>query len=223
LRSESPGQLPKFHVPVPFARESFARWTAGSSETPLSAIAKAAQRRQRRKTSWREEALHNGTAVHDEASGLRFGNGTAICNASSRHDVAAAAAAGCFGLLLRAAFLMIRPVHRAKDSRANGTGTWNFATGPGFRFATLNGKPPVLQVSPRPAIGSGAAGHASCAAIKGGGRRSTSMSAVKWLLMLVGAALFGSAGALVAYDIYLLGTTAAAFVAEQPRTNAAPT
>ena len=29
------------------------------------------------------------------------------------------------------------------------------------------------------------------------------MSAVKWLLMLVGAALFGSAGALVAYDIYL--------------------
>jgi hypothetical protein len=29
------------------------------------------------------------------------------------------------------------------------------------------------------------------------------MSALKWLLMLVGAALFGSAGALVAYDIYL--------------------
>ena len=32
---------------------------------------------------------------------------------------------------------------------------------------------------------------------------STSMSALKWLLMLVGAVLFGSAGALVAYDIYL--------------------
>jgi len=29
------------------------------------------------------------------------------------------------------------------------------------------------------------------------------MSALKWLLMLVGAALFGSAGSLVAYDIYL--------------------
>jgi hypothetical protein len=29
------------------------------------------------------------------------------------------------------------------------------------------------------------------------------MSALKWLLMLIGAALFGSAGALVAYDIYL--------------------
>jgi hypothetical protein len=35
------------------------------------------------------------------------------------------------------------------------------------------------------------------------GRRDTSMSALKWLLMLVGAAAFGSAGALVAYDIYL--------------------
>jgi hypothetical protein len=29
------------------------------------------------------------------------------------------------------------------------------------------------------------------------------MSALKWLLMLVGAVAFGSAGALVAYDIYL--------------------
>ncbi len=29
------------------------------------------------------------------------------------------------------------------------------------------------------------------------------MSALKWLLMLVGAGLFGSAGALVAYDVYL--------------------
>lgn len=29
------------------------------------------------------------------------------------------------------------------------------------------------------------------------------MSALKWLLMLIGAAVFGSAGALVAYDIYL--------------------
>ena len=29
------------------------------------------------------------------------------------------------------------------------------------------------------------------------------MSTLKWFLMLVGAALFGSAGALVAYDIYL--------------------
>jgi hypothetical protein len=29
------------------------------------------------------------------------------------------------------------------------------------------------------------------------------MSALKWFLMLVGAALFGSAGALVAYDIFL--------------------
>jgi hypothetical protein len=29
------------------------------------------------------------------------------------------------------------------------------------------------------------------------------MAALKWLLMLVGAALFGSAGALVAYDIFL--------------------
>jgi hypothetical protein len=29
------------------------------------------------------------------------------------------------------------------------------------------------------------------------------MAALKWLLMLVGAAVFGSAGALVAYDIYL--------------------
>jgi len=29
------------------------------------------------------------------------------------------------------------------------------------------------------------------------------MSALKWLLMLVGAAAFGSAGALVAYDVYL--------------------
>ena len=29
------------------------------------------------------------------------------------------------------------------------------------------------------------------------------MSALKWFLMLVGAALFGSAGALIAYDIYL--------------------
>jgi len=29
------------------------------------------------------------------------------------------------------------------------------------------------------------------------------MSALKWLLMLVGAGLFGSAGALAAYDIYL--------------------
>jgi hypothetical protein len=29
------------------------------------------------------------------------------------------------------------------------------------------------------------------------------MSALKWLLMLVGAAVFGSAGAVVAYDIYL--------------------
>jgi hypothetical protein len=29
------------------------------------------------------------------------------------------------------------------------------------------------------------------------------MAALKWLLMLVGAGLFGSAGALVAYDIYL--------------------
>ena len=29
------------------------------------------------------------------------------------------------------------------------------------------------------------------------------MSALKWLLMLVGATVFGSAGALVAYDIYV--------------------
>jgi len=29
------------------------------------------------------------------------------------------------------------------------------------------------------------------------------MSALKWLLMLMGAAVFGSAGALVAYDVYL--------------------
>jgi hypothetical protein len=29
------------------------------------------------------------------------------------------------------------------------------------------------------------------------------MSALKWLLMMVGAVAFGSAGALVAYDIYL--------------------
>jgi hypothetical protein len=29
------------------------------------------------------------------------------------------------------------------------------------------------------------------------------MSALKWLLMLVGVALYGSAGALVAYDVYL--------------------
>jgi hypothetical protein len=29
------------------------------------------------------------------------------------------------------------------------------------------------------------------------------MSALKWLLMLVGSAIFGSAGALVAYDVYL--------------------
>ena len=29
------------------------------------------------------------------------------------------------------------------------------------------------------------------------------MSALKWLLMTVGAALFGSAGALVGYDIYI--------------------
>ena len=29
------------------------------------------------------------------------------------------------------------------------------------------------------------------------------MSALKWLLMAVGAAVFGSAGALVAYDVYL--------------------
>src|SRR5260370_40069894 len=33
--------------------------------------------------------------------------------------------------------------------------------------------------------------------------RGTSMVALRWLLMLVGAGLFGSAGALVAYDIYL--------------------
>ncbi len=32
------------------------------------------------------------------------------------------------------------------------------------------------------------------------------MSALKWLLMTVGAALFGSAGALVGYDIYLGGS-----------------
>jgi hypothetical protein len=29
------------------------------------------------------------------------------------------------------------------------------------------------------------------------------MSALKWLLMLLGAAVFGSAGALVVYDVYL--------------------
>jgi len=29
------------------------------------------------------------------------------------------------------------------------------------------------------------------------------MSALKWLLMAVGAAVFGSAGAVVAYDVYL--------------------
>jgi len=29
------------------------------------------------------------------------------------------------------------------------------------------------------------------------------MSALKWLLMLLGAAVFGSAGTLVAYDVYL--------------------
>lgn len=29
------------------------------------------------------------------------------------------------------------------------------------------------------------------------------MAALKWVLMLLGAAVFGSAGALVAYDIYL--------------------
>jgi hypothetical protein len=29
------------------------------------------------------------------------------------------------------------------------------------------------------------------------------MSALKWLLMLVGVALYGSAGALVAYDVYV--------------------
>jgi hypothetical protein len=31
------------------------------------------------------------------------------------------------------------------------------------------------------------------------------MSALKWLLMMVGAVAFGSAGSLVAYDIYLAG------------------
>src|SRR5260370_40008201 len=47
------------------------------------------------------------------------------------------------------------------------------------------------------------AGSASATEPWGIGRRDTSMSALKWLLMTVGAALFGSAGALVGYDIYL--------------------
>src|SRR6266567_9239557 len=48
-----------------------------------------------------------------------------------------------------------------------------------------------------------AAEHRSAAAFRGLEERGTSMVALKWLLMLVGAGLFGSAGALVAYDIYL--------------------
>ena len=32
---------------------------------------------------------------------------------------------------------------------------------------------------------------------------SSSMAALRWLLMLLGVGVFGSAGALVAYDIYL--------------------
>ena len=37
----------------------------------------------------------------------------------------------------------------------------------------------------------------------GDGNEGASMVALKWMLMLAGAAVFGSAGALVAYDIYL--------------------
>src|SRR6202045_2464277 len=62
---------------------------------------------------------------------------------------------------------------------------------------------PVLQGFPGPPL---AAETAVTAPPQRSGKwkeRGTSMLALKWLLMILGAGLFGSAGALVAYDIFL--------------------
>src|SRR4029077_6259064 len=55
----------------------------------------------------------------------------------------------------------------------------------------------------RPNASGGDGGHHSPPAHREKEERGTSMLALKYLLMLVGAGLFGSAGALVAYDIFL--------------------
>jgi len=80
------------------------------------------------------------------------------------------------------------------DSGKDGIGWWDGAVGAGFRLTALSGGPSSgADIEER-------AGQAPPLRV---GEGSTSMVTLKWLLMLAGAALFGSAGALVAYDIYI--------------------
>ena len=56
---------------------------------------------------------------------------------------------------------------------------------------------------PRTNVSGGDGGQHSAAGPREMERRGNSMLALKYLLMILGAGLFGSAGALVAYDIFL--------------------
>jgi len=56
---------------------------------------------------------------------------------------------------------------------------------------------------PRTNVSEGDGGQHSAAGLREMERRGNSMLALKYLLMILGAGLFGSAGALVAYDIFL--------------------
>jgi len=60
------------HVPVRSLRESFARWTAGSSETPALSIAKSPAAAAAA-NMWREEALQMAVCVHESLPACAFG------------------------------------------------------------------------------------------------------------------------------------------------------
>ena len=107
--------------------------------------------------------------------------------------------------------------HGSKGSGANRTGARDSTTGAGLfglalKWIKLRSRPPrkACPTGPAKSVERKSRGQATGPdksrlryVVRGLEEGGSSMSALKWLLMLVGAAVFGSAGVLVAYDIYL--------------------
>src|SRR5271169_2382129 len=74
--------------------------------------------------------------------------------------------------------------------------SWNYERGHSPRFSGQDS---------RPNVSGGVGGHRSAAAPGSEREGSNTMLALKYLLMILGVGLFGSAGSLVVYDVYLSG------------------
>ena len=111
-------------------------------------------------------------------------------DSGSHHDFCSGYCLGAALVVLEGGVFVDAASYGSEDSGANGTGARNCAIGAGLFGATLS-------------ILGGRALIEACATGFQGVEGSSFMAALRWLLMLVGAAVFGSAGALVAYDIYL--------------------